>query len=106
MPWQRKSKQKAERVVRHTLRDGTVREYRYKSYTPRERPKDTLSAMIEAYRDSPEWNGLSPATKTNYSIYLRPLDEVGHLDPISVKRRGILELRDAIAAKRGKGAAV
>jgi hypothetical protein len=35
MPWQKKSKKKAERVVRHKLRDGTTREYHYASYTPK-----------------------------------------------------------------------
>jgi integrase len=107
MPWQKKSKQKAERVVRHKLRDGTVREYRYKTYTPRQRPqaKDTLSALIDAFKDSPEWQDLAPTTKRSYAIYMRPLEKIGHLDPATIRRRDILTLRDSIAVSRGNGAA-
>lgn len=107
MPWQKKSKPKAERVVRHKLRDGTVKEYRYKSYapTPTTRPKDTIAALIGAYKDSPEWRDLAQVTKINYSIYLRELRAVEHIDPTTVRRRDILTSRDAIASTRGNGAA-
>lgn len=107
MPWQKKSKPKAERVVRHKLSDGTIKEYRYKSYAPKPiiRSKDTLSSLIDAFRDSPEWRGLAQVTQVNYAIYLRPLEKVGHVAPIDVKRRDILLLRDVIARERGNGAA-
>jgi integrase len=107
MPWQKKSKQRAERVVRHKLRDGTVKEYRYKAYnqTPATRKRDTLSALIDAYKDSPEWRDMAVATKTTYAIYLRPLDRVGHLDPATVKRRDILTARDALSLASGNAAA-
>lgn len=107
MPWPRKSKQKADRVVRHKLRDGTTREYRYKTYTPKPstKPKDTLSGLIDAYKDSPEWRDLAEVTKVNYSIYLRPLEKVGHVEPATLGRRDVLTIRDAIALKRGNGAA-
>lgn len=107
MPWQKKSKQKPEKVVHRKLRDGTIKEYRYKAYAPKPRPspKDTLSALIDAYKDSPEWRALAEVTRVNYAIYLRPLDKVGHVNPIDVKRREILTIRDAIASSRGNGAA-
>lgn len=107
MPWQKKSKPKAERVVRHKLRDGTVKEYRYQAYKPEPAPRrhDTLSALIDAYKDSPEWRDMADATKTTYKIYLRPLDRAGHLSPVDIKRRDILELRDAVSLRSGNAAA-
>lgn len=107
MPWQKKSKPKAERVVRHKLRDGTVKEYRYQAYKsgPQNRKRDTLSDLIDAYKDSPEWRDMAKATQTTYTIYLRPLDRVGHLDPASFKRRDILTLRDSLASASGNAAA-
>lgn len=106
MPWQKKSAPKAERVVRHKLRDGTIKEYRYGSYKtpPAPRRQDTLSALIDAYKDSPEWRGLSAKTKTVYAIHLRPLDRIGHTDPRTITRREILTIRDAIASN-GRNAA-
>lgn len=107
MPWQKKSKAKAERVVRYKQADGSIKEYRYPSHTPKPvvRPKDTLDALIDAYRDSPEWKALATITKTTYEIYLRAFKSVGHVDPATIRRRDILSTRDAIAAKRGAGAA-
>lgn len=102
-----KSKRKAaERVVRRRLADGTVREYRYPPYRAKRRkiPADSLEALIHSYRRSPEWDGLSERTRTNYAIYLRPLEEVGHLPVRDMKRRELLLIRDAIARARGNGA--
>jgi integrase len=103
----KRSKRKAERVVRRKLADGTVRAYRYPPYRP-SRPKipaDSLEALIRAYRRSPEWGALSERTQTNYAIYLRPLEEIGHLPVRQMKRRELLLIRDAIAGARGNGAA-
>jgi integrase len=107
MPWPKKSKRKAERVVRRKMQDGTVREYRYDAYQAKPKPKrsDTLSGLIDAWKDSPEWRGLAKQTRTSYTIYLRPLDRIGHLDPATIKRRDILTLRDALAAASGNAAA-
>lgn len=108
MPWQKKSKPKAARVVRHTLRDGTVREYRYQSYSPKHKPErqqGTLSAMIDAYKDSPEWRSLSPKSHVLYSLHLRPWDKVGQIDPKTITRGDVMTMRDAIASKSGNGAA-
>lgn len=106
MPRFKKSKPKAERVVKHRLKDGTVKVYRYKSFTPAPiaRPTDTVSALIEAYQRSPEWHGLADTTRTMYSVYLRELDRGGRARADSVKRRDILAVRDAVAATRGNGA--
>lgn len=107
MPWQKKSKPKAERVVRVKQRDGTLKEYRYASNkapaTPR--TKDTLPALIDAYKDLPEWRGLSAKTKILYAIHLRPLDDTGRQNPRLVTRRDLLGVRDAIAKSRGNAAA-
>ena len=107
MPWPKKSKPKAERVVRAKQRDGTIKEYRYPAYKPEplKRRTDTLAALVDAYKDSPEWRDMAPATRTTYSIYLRPLEKSGHVDPQSVRRRDILSLRDAVASASGNAAA-
>lgn len=108
MPRFKESKRKAERVVRHTLKDGTVKTYRYGSFKAKQivRPTDTVSALVEAYQRSPEWLALADASRTTYSIYLRELDDgttgPGRAD--AIKRRDILALRDVIAAGRGNGA--
>lgn len=98
---------KAGRVVRHTLADGTVKEYRYAPHRPKPRtkPVDTISALISAYQRSPEWLALADATRATYSIYLRDLDRVGHVRAADVRRRDLLTARDAIAQVRGAGAA-
>jgi integrase len=94
-----------ERVVRKRLADGTVKEYRYGP-----RPKshrfadDSLGALILAYKRSPEWLGLADATRATYSVYLKVLEAVPHTPVANITRRQILEIRDAIATKRGVGA--
>jgi len=110
MPWHKKPSPKppkAERVVRHKLRDGTVKEYRYATYVRKAQPKprDTLAGLIEAYQQSPEWRVLAPSTQKFYSLYLRDFERVGHVDPTTIKRRDILIQRNAIAVTRGNGAA-
>ncbi len=103
----KKKQKKAGRVVRHTLADGTVKEYRYAAYAPK-RPRvdpDSIEALIRQYRRSPEWTALKPHTQEVYSIYLRPLEKIGHLPVKSIGRRELLTLRDGIAEGRGNGAA-
>ncbi len=107
MPFPPRKPRLADRVVKHVLRDGTETEYRY----PRKKPPaihraaDSISALIAAYQNSPEWRALAPSTRQNYAIYLMPLDKAGHLSVSSLKRRDILSLRDGISAGRGSGAA-
>lgn len=102
----KKSKRKAGRVVRRTLSDGSVKEYRYAAYSkPSRVANDSIEALIRAYKQSPSWRALAPGTQVNRSAYLRELEEIGHLQVKGITRRDILEIRDAIAGKRGNGAA-
>lgn len=103
----RSKKAKAGRVVTRTLADGSVKTYRYGAY---KRPKtgihrDSVEALIKAYKGSPEWRALSEGTQINRAAYLRSLDDIGHLQVKDVTRRAIMEIRDAIAGTRGNGAA-
>jgi integrase len=107
MPLPTKLRPKAGRTVRHTLADGTVKVYRYERHGPtaHEREPDSTASLIAAYQRSPEWRALAESTRTGYTIYLRPLHTLGHLQASAWTRRDILTLRDAIAASRGNGAA-
>jgi integrase len=100
--------QKAGRVVRYRLADGRIKEYRYKPCKPSSQlthEAKTIGALIEAYERSPEWLGLAEATRTTYSIYLRDLLRLQHAQVTAIKRQNLMELRDAIAVTRGRGAA-
>lgn len=108
MPFGKSAKAKAK-VVRRTLADGTVKEYRYKrapseKAQPRIEPS-SLDAMLDAWQASPEWRALAETTRTNYTIYLRGLTTLGRFPAASIKRRSIIGLRNAIAETRGNGAA-
>jgi integrase len=95
-----------ERIVRHKLADGRVKEYRYP-------PKpasfhfadDSVAALIQSYRLSPEWGALSPKTQANKGYYLRHLERLGDKRLAELSRGDVLELRDAVAHARGHGAA-
>lgn len=63
-----------------------------------------MAALVAAYRRSPEWDGLAQHTRSTYAIYLRPLEEVGHLSVRAFTRRMLLIIRDGIAKGRGNGA--
>lgn len=98
----------APRVVRRLLKDGSTRVH---TYPPWQAPAverhgpDTVSALIRAYQRSPEWLRLAPATRSVYTIYLADVERLGRIKAAGVKRREILEIRDAIATTRGNGAA-
>lgn len=102
-----KRKAKAGRVVRRTLSDGSVREYHYGAYkAPVARVSaDSLEALIRAYKRSPAWASLDPATQTGRASYFSPLEEIGHTRAKDISRRDVLMIRDAIAGARGNGAA-
>lgn len=102
-----KRKVKVGRVVRRTLADGTVKEYRYGAYkTPISRvAQDSVEALIREYKKSPDWRSLQEGTRINRSAYLRLFDEIGHLLVKDVIRRDILMIFNAIAETRGNGAA-
>lgn len=97
----------AEHVVKRTLADGSVREYRYARRRKKQRPKavDSLHALITAYQASPEWRALAKATKDQYELYLRPLWRAGHVTAKAVTRRDLKLVRNQIANERGNGAA-
>lgn len=103
------SAQGGYRTVRKRLADGTVREYRYPRKPPqapqiRAKP-GTIDALLMAYRRSPEFASKAPKTRRNHENVLRVLDRIGHLPVAAIRRRMLYDLRDAIAAKRGPGAA-
>lgn len=101
------TKSRAGKTVRHTLKDGTVKVYSYARHERKAVPRraDSTAQLIADYQHSPEWHGLAPSTRAIYTIYLRPLFDLGHLSVTSWTRREILTLRDYIATERGNGAA-
>lgn len=96
------------RIVRKRLADGTVKEYRYPrkaAAKPSRIAAGTLDALLAAYRRSPEWQALRPASRATYSTYLRIFDHRGDMRIDEVNRRLLLDMRDAVASTRGNGAA-
>ena len=63
---------------------------------PVKKPKaGTFSALIEAYRDSPEWKQLSRASQRDYTRYLDEVAAVwGNLVVAGLEARHVLELRN------------
>lgn len=107
--FKKSSPRRAGRVVRKTLADGTVKEYRYppasaKPKRARQAP-DTIGALIISHKISPEWRDLAKVTKDGKLVYFRSLERIAHLKLRGLTRREILEIRDAIAVTRGNGAA-
>lgn len=103
----KRKQRKAGRVVRHTLADGSIKEYRYSAYKPKHAryDPDSIEALIRAYKGSPEWTRLKPHTKEVYAVYLRPLERISQLSVKAIGRRDLLMIRDGIATGRGPGAA-
>jgi len=66
---------------------------------------ETVGALILAYKASPEWARLAPATKSIYTVYLKVIEADPHTSVADITRRDILAVRDAVATKRGNGAA-
>lgn len=91
------------------LADGTLKTYYYDrkpaAVATSHYASDSVGALILAYRRSPEWNKLKPSTRTTYGIYLRVVEQLGHTKAAGVKRRTLLEIRNALASARGNGAA-
>lgn len=106
MAWSRKSKPKAQRVVRRVKQDGTVAEYRYAAYKPKARPVgDTVEALVDAYQSSPEWHALSKQTQAGRGGYLKPLVAIGSVRVTDVKRRDIISIHDTMKVEIGNGSA-
>jgi integrase len=102
---QKKSSRKADRVVRHTLADGTVKTYRYRAYKPQQRTGDMLADLLAAYERSPEWLSYSESTRRKRTTYYRLLAQVGQVPVSGVRRRDLLAVRNALAQTKGPGAA-
>jgi integrase len=101
---------KAGRVVKRTLADGSVKEYRYKAYKAAQvssarLERDSLATLVRSFKASPEWAKLSDRTRETYAFYLKPLDGGGAQKASDITRRQILEIRDVMASERGNGAA-
>lgn len=103
-----------DRVVRKTLADGSVREYRYarKGVSVAERTErrvpyagGTLGQLLKDYEDSPEWRKLSASTKSLRHIYLRPLVDAHHLKLEEVEKRHLVKTRNVLDKDSGPGAA-
>lgn len=100
--------ERAPKVVRKRLADGTIKEYRYARgpVTPEAPDAGSMAALLAEYRGSPAWTGKGKQTKAVYNIYLRPWehDQMARRPVKSIARREILVIRDAIAAASGNGA--
>lgn len=68
-------------------------------------PKGKLAALIEAYRRSPEFTDLAPKTKYNRELAFLLLERLSFLDPATIRRSHLMDLRDLVAKERGPGAA-
>lgn len=80
------------KVVKRTLADGRVKEYRYVQKPPKAK---TMGALIAEYRGSPDFRDLAANTKRTY---LRAFDRIASFHAVAVKdiRRGhIMQVRDA-----------
>lgn len=81
------------KIVRRTLADGTVREYRYRRSATRILPH-SLGAVIQEYRRSPEYAVLSPSTKVVYERAIALMEPLYRVDLAALKRRHAVKLRD------------
>jgi integrase len=91
-----------------SARDGSV-----KVYTDDRRPKqrrerylrDSVGALLVAFKQSPEWQALAPITRCNYALYIRDLQLLVNVAVRDIRRRDILQIRDAIVRRSGPAAA-
>lgn len=95
------------RRVRKRLADGSIRTYEYhRASTARgTAPTETIRDLLAAYQRSPEWLALAPRTVKNRVAALRHIVPVSHLSVAGIRRKDILELRDAVAVGIGPAAA-
>lgn len=103
----RRSSRKAVRVVRHTLANGSTKEYFYPPYKRKRRARrgDTIGDLLAAWQTSPEWLALKASTQAGYVTYTVPLLAMQHVDVRRVGRREMTDIRNALARVRGNGAA-
>ena len=103
----RRSSRKAVRVVRHTLADGTTKEYRYPAYKRKRRTRrgDTVGDLLAAWQTSPEWRALKPSTQAGYVTYAAHLLGMQQVHMKRITRRELTDIRNALARAVGNGAA-
>jgi integrase len=103
-----RSKSPGVRRVRKRLADGTIKVYEYERAAPvahKPTRPDTIRDLIATYQRSPEWARMKPRSVKNRIAALRHIMPVAHLTVAGLRRKDILELRDAIAVGIGPGAA-
>ncbi|QQX91304.1 tyrosine-type recombinase/integrase [Gluconobacter sphaericus] len=96
------------KIVRKTLSDGTIKEYRYPrstKATSRAPSVGTIGAVLRLYYQSPEWRSTKLSSQRSRILYLKELERIEQVPIRELRRRVILQFRDAIAAGRGTGAA-
>lgn len=63
-------------------------------------PKMTLKKLIEDYHSSPKWAKLAPSTRKNFERNMAYLEQAaGGIDPSTLRRVHINQMRDALADK-------
>lgn len=93
------------RTVKKRLADGTVKTYRYASHRPRHAAADTIGALVEAYRRSPEFGRKHASTRAADERGFKYLSAFWPLQVAEFKRRVVFDLRDELANDRGPAAA-
>lgn len=98
----------SDKVVRKRLANGTIKEYRYARTptvaTARNKP-GTIGALIQAYRESPEWRDLRPRSRDFKSFYLRLLEQRPAMPLTDFTRKEVIQARNILAAERGNATA-
>ena len=62
--------------------------------------KKNMKGLIAKYMQSPRWEKLKPNTKKSYRRSFKYLEEkIGQFDPSTIKRKHVIEMRDALADK-------
>lgn len=101
-------KRSAPKTVRKVLADGTVKTYSYSRQPKQTQPRylqDSMAALVVAFKQSPEWASKASATRSNCLIYLREIERLANVQVRDIRRRDILQMRDAVARRSGPAAA-
>jgi integrase len=96
-----------KRRVRYVAKDGSVKVYEYdRRPKPKPRTGDTLAALIETYRKSPDWRRLAESTRTSRLIAYDHLEPIHDHTVSGLTRRNIVGIRDQLADKPGTATTV
>ena len=85
-----------EKIVRRKLADGTVKEYRYRRRSTRILT-GSLGALIQEYRQSPEFLSLSESTRKNYLRAMGYMEDMYRVAITDIKRRHIIKYRNSMS---------